>query len=85
MARWQGNAIEQPPPGEDPEEQALARLQGAKAGTKIQEIDLSLRRARLRRAAYADQGAERDVEIQDAVIDRLLRDRFQVTRSGVVT
>jgi len=54
-------------------------LTEAQKFAKLQEIDLAIDRARERRIAYRAKGADRDVEIQDAIIDRRLRERLEVT------
>lgn len=47
---------------------------------KLAEIDRALNNARLRRIAYLSDGLFRDAEIQDNIIDRRLRERFEVMK-----
>lgn len=53
-------------------------LTPAQKAQRIEEIDVALRRSHLRTLAYRDAGDDRSVFIQEAVTDRLLRERFEL-------
>lgn len=76
-------ALPRPPYGHSPQEEAnIARMKSDldRREDRLREIDLAIENARQRRQDYKTRGLERDVEIQNDIIDRRLRERFEVQR-----
>lgn len=61
----------------DAETEVLTRFE-LRIRRKLADIDVHLKRAVERRNAYFAKGDLRSYDIQENVIDRLLRDRYQV-------